>query len=329
MDEAERLRQTVPPAPGPSPRLDRPRRRGEALGRLGGTADWGQLREVQAGGLSWRLRVGGDPAAPPLLLLHGFGWDARVWAPLLPALDLAWSVWAVDLPGHGGTQPPVPVAEWELGRAASALGSLLDDLGIPSPTVLGYSLGGRLALHLALQRPLAGLLLVGASPGLDEPEARATREAADARWADLLRQGASDFWQAWDAQPVFATRRGGEGGLSPGAREIRLSQAPESLAAAMEAFGLGRMAPLSGRLGQLSVPTIALAGQWDAKFQAHAETFARAIPLAEARVAPGAGHDVPNEAPEALVQALVALAARASTQPSEPRIPLPRKGVHP
>jgi 2-succinyl-6-hydroxy-2,4-cyclohexadiene-1-carboxylate synthase len=263
--------------------------------------------EAEAGGLRWRVRAWGGFDAPPLLLLHGFGADGRTWAPLAERLAAGWRVLAVDLPGHGGTTAPGP--SWDLARAAMALATLLPALDARPPVVLGYSLGGRLALQLALHVPLPGLVLVGASAGLPDAAARAERLAADQRWIARLAEGLSTFWAAWDQQPVFATRL-----LRPSFERafpefVRGDQAPGGLAAAMAAFGLGRMAPLHGRLHGLQVRTVVVAGERDEKFTAQGRELVAALPAGTFLAAPGAGHDVPTESPDTLVRALELLAA--------------------
>ncbi|MEB3329382.1 MAG: alpha/beta fold hydrolase [Candidatus Sericytochromatia bacterium] len=265
--------------------------------------------DVAAGGLRWRVRAWGGFEAPPLLLLHGFGADSRVWASVAERLADRWRVLAVDLPGHGGTTAPGPA--WDLPRTALALAALWPLLEDRPAVVLGYSLGGRLALHLALHAPLAGLVVVGASPGLREAAARADRLAADRRWIARLADGLPAFWAAWDQQPVFATRLDRPSFDRAFPDFVRGEQAPAGLAAAMAAFGLGRMAPLHDRLRALATPTVVVAGERDEKFLALGRDLAAALPAATFLPAPGAGHDVPNESPDTLVRALELLSAPA------------------
>jgi 2-succinyl-6-hydroxy-2,4-cyclohexadiene-1-carboxylate synthase len=273
--------------------------------------------EVAAGGLRWRVRAWGRFETPPLLLLHGFGADGRAWAPLAERLAGGWRVLAVDLPGHGGTTPPGPT--WDLARAAGALASLLPALDSRPPVVVGYSLGGRLALQLALVAPPPGLVLVGASAGLGEPSARAERLSADQRWISLLADGLPAFWAAWDQQPVFATRLRQPSFERAFPDFVRGEQAPAGLAAAMAALGLGRMAPLHDRLPGLASPTVVVAGERDEKFTALGRDLAAALRVSTFLPAPGAGHDVPTESPDTVVRALELLAAlRAEGGASSP-----------
>jgi 2-succinyl-6-hydroxy-2,4-cyclohexadiene-1-carboxylate synthase len=257
-------------------------------------------------GGGWARREWGAPGAPVLVLLHGFGGDARLWAGLAPAfVDLGYRVLAFDLPGHGGTPAPAPGTG--LAEAAAALGATLDGLGVDRPTVLGYSLGGRLALHLALARPLAHLVLVGASAGLADPAAREARVAADAAWSARLAEGLPGFLAAWDAQEIFATRRAMPAPDRAAADAVRAEQDPAGLAAAMDAFGLGRQAALHDRLPALATPVVLVAGEADPKFRGLAAEMAALLPHATVVTAPGAGHDVPLERPATLIEAVARL----------------------
>jgi 2-succinyl-6-hydroxy-2,4-cyclohexadiene-1-carboxylate synthase len=171
----------------------------------------------------------------------------------------------------------------------------------------GYSLGGRLCLRLALDRPdlVTGLVLVGASPGIADPEGRAERRAADEALAGRVeRDGVAAFLDRWLAGPLFATLPAEAAG-----RADRLANTPEGLAYALRRLGTGAQEPLWDRLGGLRPPALLVAGERDAKFAAIAGELAAAIGR-RARVAlvPGAGHAVPLERPAqlaALVEAFL------------------------
>jgi 2-succinyl-6-hydroxy-2,4-cyclohexadiene-1-carboxylate synthase len=179
----------------------------------------------------------------------------------------------------------------------------------------GYSLGGRLCLRLALDRPdlVRGLVLVGASPGIADPDARARRRAADeALAAGIERDGVAAFLDRWLAGPLFASLPAEAAG-----RAERLANTADGLASALRRLGPGAQAPLWDRLGALRPPTLLVAGAKDAKFAAIARRMADAAG-GHARVAlvPGAGHAVPLERPAelaALVEELL-----DATRPGRP-----------
>ncbi len=147
------------------------------------------------------------------------------------------------------------------------------------------------------------LALVSTSAGIEDPDERAARRAADRRLADdLERIPFEQFIERWRAQPLFADDPPEVGEL---AREDQRRNRPRALAAVLRGVGTGEMTPLWDRLGELQMPVTVLAGERDAKYRALGERMAAAIPSAEFVVVPG-GHALALESPAALAQALQA-----------------------
>ncbi|MBK9181254.1 MAG: alpha/beta fold hydrolase [Acidimicrobiales bacterium] len=231
---------------------------------------------------------------PRLVLAHGFTQNRRCWGALADELTTDHEVIRVDLPGHGRSG----VTAADLPTTAALLG----EAGGPA-TYLGYSLGGRVALHLALARPdlVRGLVLIGATAGIDDPAERAARRRADAALADELeRTGLDAFLQRWLAGPLFET-------LPPDAAfvEARRESSAEGLASSLRLAGAGRQEPLWERLASLRMPVLVLAGALDDRFCALGRRLASAIGTnATFAAVPGAGHAAHLERP-AEVLALV------------------------
>lgn len=231
--------------------------------------------------------LGGDPSAARVVLVHGFTQTARCWGPFAEDLARDHRVVAVDAPGHGRS------ARVRAGLADGA--ALLGEAG-GRATYVGYSMGGRLALHLALARPdLVGrLVLIGATGGIDDPDARRARRRSDeALAARLDAEGLQGFIDDWLAQPLFA-------GLGPDRdhRAERLTNTAEGLASSLRLAGTGTQQPLWDRLGELTMPVLVLAGVDDPKFSALAGRLARSIgPGATVALVPRAGHSVHLENP--------------------------------
>jgi len=252
---------------------------------------------VAAGGLAWTVRSRGPRAGVPLVLLHGFTGTGEFWEPVASRLPARRCVMP-DLPGHGGTDAPLPPEGWRLDRAADALAALLDAQGIARCALAGYSLGGRLALAFALRHPgrVAALALVGASPGIAGDGEREARANADLELADSIeRDGVEAFIERWEANPLFATQAALPQDLRDLMRRQRLAQEASRLAAALRAFGTGFQPPAHAALGAIAMPTLVMAGEHDAKFRAIAQEMARAIPGAALAIVAGAGHAVPLE----------------------------------
>jgi len=256
---------------------------------------------VDVGHFGWLVRRRGFVRGTPVVLLHGFTGTGEFWLPVAHRLPRRRCIFP-DLPGHGGTDAPVPPHEWRLDRAADEVVNLLDRLGVERFALAGYSMGGRLALALALRHPgrVAALVLVGASPGIAPAADREARAKADAALADAIeRDGIEAFSRAWEANPLFASQATMDESLRASMRAQRLSQDPARLAAALRAFGPGEQPPLDDALGAIDLPVLVMAGELDTKFRGIATGMAARIPGAAVRIVPGAGHAVPLERAEA------------------------------
>jgi 2-succinyl-6-hydroxy-2,4-cyclohexadiene-1-carboxylate synthase len=226
-----------------------------------------------------------------VILLHGFTHTGRSWDPVIAALGESYRAIAPDIRGHGSASEREPVG---LEEVVADVGSLVDGRF----TLVGYSMGGRIALHAALG--LGGrvdrLVLVGASAGIADPGERAARREADERLADeISRSTIEQFAERWAANPVLA---GAPGWI----REDRLRNSPLGLARALRGLGTGALPSLWGRLGELTMPVVLVVGGRDHKFRAIAARMATAIPAAGVVVVPGAGHAVHLEAPSAVAE---------------------------
>ena len=233
-----------------------------------------------------------------VVLLHGFAGTGRAWDPVVARLDPErYTALAPDLRGHGAARDARPV---------SFAACVADVLAVAPDRfdLCGYSMGGRIALHVALAAPerIDRLLLVATTAGTEDAAARAARRADDealAAFADTAT--IEQFADRWAAQPLFA-------GTPPDAARLwradLLRNDPRALAASLRGVGSGAMAPLWERLGELTMPATVLVGERDAKFVALGERLAGALPGAELVVVPGAGHGLPRERPEAIMAVL-------------------------
>ena len=246
----------------------------------------------------------GRPDAPPVLLLHGFLGRGADWAPVADALAGAFRLLAPDLPGHGAAADLPPEA-CTMDAAADALVALLDAEGAPRPTVAGYSMGGRLALHLAVRHPgrVRALALVSASPGLPTDAARTERRALDAARAAELAADLPGFLERWYRMPLFSSLTDAQRAALVADRAAHTD--PTGLARSLAGMGTGAQPWHGEHLHALRVPVLAVAGAADAKFADLARRMA-AAPSATAHLIPDAGHALLTEAPDALAAALAA-----------------------
>ncbi len=232
-----------------------------------------------------------------VVLLHGFSGTHRAWDLVKARLEPErYLPLAIDLPGHGEYTSVRPITF--AGCVEHVLASSPDRFAL-----CGYSMGGRLALHVALAAPerVERLVLVSTTAGIDEPTERAQRRRSDERLARELEEGPfEDFIERWRTQPLFAGEPPEVGVL---ARADQRRNRPESLAAVLRGTGTGTMAPLWPRLAELRMPVTVLAGERDAKFQALGQRMCELLPRSDAIVVAG-GHGLPLESPAAVARAI-------------------------
>ena len=205
---------------------------------------------------------------------------------------------ALDLPGHGDSLALTPEA-YTMEGTARAVVRLLDDLEARRAVIVGYSMGGRLALYLALRYPerCAGLFLESASPGIESAGERAARRAADGDRTKRLESGDfEDFLGDWYRQPLFASLAKDEE-LLRRTIEARRRNDPLELARSLRGMGTGSQPSLWQELEGLAVPALAVAGQSDEKYAGISSRMASISPKVEPVVIPGVGHNAHDEAP--------------------------------
>jgi len=213
--------------------------------------------------------VSGDRRSPTILFLHGFMGSSADWRGAMAALGVRCFCIAVDLPGHGASLG-MPHENYTIDGAARAVIGTLDELRVFRTVIAGYSMGGRLALYLALRYPerCAGLFLESVSPGLESAGERAARRAADESKAGRLESG--DFEALlldWYSQPLFASLARDEN-LLRRTVEARRRNEPAELARSLRGMGTGSQPSLWGELEGLAVPALAVAGGLDEKYAA-------------------------------------------------------------
>lgn len=247
-------------------------------------------------------------------LLHGFTLGGRSWEDLLQRMPGGWRWITPDLRGHGLS----PVTPCSMEDCAGDLVALWDRLGVDRSHVVGYSMGGRLALHVATSLPerTRSLLTIGAHAGLD-PEERARRLADDQALARRIeREGIEKFVSYWEGLPMFAgvSRRGPQ--FAAWLRSLRLANQPAGLAASLRDMGAGAMVPVWDRLGAVDAPCTLVAGEHDARFVAAAERLHESIPGSRLKIVADSGHSAQFERPDEIAEVLAGHLRWAVTESS-------------
>jgi 2-succinyl-6-hydroxy-2,4-cyclohexadiene-1-carboxylate synthase len=256
---------------------------------------------------NWRPlagRLGAEVAGPDgarrVVFLHGFTQTANSWKPIAEHfVTMGFQSVVIDMPGHAGSEH----ARADLRRAADMIAAIGG-----TSTYVGYSLGGRAALHLALMYPsnVQSLVLIGANPGIDNEEERALRRESDDALIERMETiGLEAFLQEWVALPLF-------GGRSVDATEMddRRRNTVAGLGSSLRLAGTGAQGSLWPRLRELNMPVLAMAGERDTKFAAIAQQIAAAVPSGTCSLVPDAAHAAHLDQPAAVIAAIERVVAR-------------------
>jgi 2-succinyl-6-hydroxy-2,4-cyclohexadiene-1-carboxylate synthase len=277
---------------------------------------------IHVDGATYAVRVSGK--GPPLLLIHGFTGRGSDWAPFLPALQETATTITADLLGHGSSDSPAEPARHAVERQATDLAAILHQIGAAPADVLGYSLGARVALRMAVAAPdtVTRVVLESPSAGIVDPAARAQRRAADEQLAELLdREGIEAFVDRWENLPLFAPERALGSQARARLHAARLRNRPGGLAASLRGAGQGAMEPLHDRLPGVTAPTLVLAGALDEAGRRRAEEIAAGIPGARLAIMDGVGHAPHREAPDRFASLLLEYIARPTPLHASEREP--------
>ncbi|MEG3930793.1 2-succinyl-6-hydroxy-2,4-cyclohexadiene-1-carboxylate synthase [Microcoleus sp. T3_B1] len=235
----------------------------------------------------------GNRNHPIILFLHGFTCDGQDFNPIISLLSQNYCCLAVDLPGHGKTRVIGEESCYNISNTAEALIQLLDDLQIDKCLLLGYSMGGRLALYMTLHFPerFEKVVLESASPGLKTEKERSHRLQADLQLAQKLeKSNIKDFLLNWYDIPLFKSLKN-----SPNFDkliETRLANNPLELAKSLRNMGTGNQPSLWEKLAQNQIPILLLAGEYDDKFTTINTEIASLCPAALLEIVPKAGHNI-------------------------------------
>lgn len=221
--------------------------------------------------------------APPVVLIPGFMQPASAWAPVADLLD-----------------PPVTLLEHREHSFEGRLGEIA--VAGEGGLLVGYSLGGRLALRAALRDPdrYAGVVTVGATAGIDDPAQRSARAEADDRLAAWVEAAPiEDVVAVWERQPLFADQ---SDALIDRQRPGRLAQDPVELARLLRTAGQGVLEPVWAELLTFELPLLAVAGSRDDGYVSAARKIADTAPAARAAVVQEAGHAAHLQQPERVAE---------------------------
>jgi 2-succinyl-6-hydroxy-2,4-cyclohexadiene-1-carboxylate synthase len=249
----------------------------------------------------------GDRHLPPILFLHGFLGDCNEFEAVCELISKKYHCVAIALPGHGQTIVQSGDEYYRMEATAQGIIEGLNALQIRPEGLVGYSMGGRLALYLALHFPdyFSKVILESASPGLKTEAERQVRQERDRHLAQqLITEDFAVFLKNWYEQPLFASLR-----QHPGFGELcdrRLHNDPEGVGRSLLHLGLGSQPSLWHRLQDISVPLLLLVGEQDEKFVSINRQMEAQGVTAQLKVMPNCGHNIHFENPKGYAQQISA-----------------------
>jgi 2-succinyl-6-hydroxy-2,4-cyclohexadiene-1-carboxylate synthase len=254
---------------------------------------------TKTGSINFHFIQASQILSQPVLFLHGFMGCAEDWNEVINRLADAFFCIAVDLPGHGKTIVAEGKSPYGMETCAASLVAFLRNRKIKKCALVGYSMGGRLALYLALHAPeiFHCVVLESASPGLRTKTERRARIEHDNKLADEIEVGDfAAFLQRWYSQPLFR-------GLQPHPKfqslfQKRLQNNPRTLAKSLRGMGTGAQPSLWEKLPALKIPALLLAGENDKKFVQINSEMAKLSPATQVKIIKNAGHTIHFEQPE-------------------------------
>jgi len=246
--------------------------------------------------IKFHFHASGNPDKPPVIFLHGFMGSLNDWKEVVRFVSQKYYCIAIDLPGHGKTDFREDLA---FDKTAKALKEFLKQQKIRKCFLVGYSMGGRIALFLALRYPhqFSKVVLESASPGLRTKEEGKNRIKHDEEIARELESGDfSSFLLKWYSQPLFE-------GLAEHKNfnqllRTRLKNAPKALAQSLRILGTGNQPSLWGELCQCKIQILLLAGEKDKKYQLIAEEMRQSSGLIQTKIIEKCSHNIHFQAPE-------------------------------
>ncbi|MFC7686738.1 2-succinyl-6-hydroxy-2,4-cyclohexadiene-1-carboxylate synthase [Ureibacillus sp. GCM10028918] len=235
-----------------------------------------------------------------IIMLHGFTGSVATWDKVAVSIT-DYRIIAIDLIGHGQTDSPHDVAAYTMEEQVLQLDEVFQQLNLHRVILLGYSMGGRVALSYAKTFPnrVSQLILESASPGLKFEEERTIRRSSDESLANQIQiNGIESFVNKWENIPLFDTQKKLPSDVQLAVREERLSQSEVGLANSLRGMGTGAQNSLWSNLGEINIPVTLITGELDKKFCIIAEEMQALLQKARHVIVNDVGHAIHVENPE-------------------------------
>jgi 2-succinyl-6-hydroxy-2,4-cyclohexadiene-1-carboxylate synthase len=249
--------------------------------------------------VSYSYEVNGE--GPKVLLLHGFTGSKSNWNEVTSILSERYTVITLDLIGHGETDSPNHADRYEIGNVCEDINLFLEKLKINSIHIIGYSMGGRLALAFSIAYPhlVASLILESSSPGIMSPEGRKERRITDEELAtEIVSKGIEFFVNKWGNIPLFNSQKYLPIEKQESIRIQRLQNDPIGLANSLIGMGTGKQPSYWDRISNLGMPILFICGELDEKFCRISKEMQLLVKNGKVEKIFGVGHAIHVEEPE-------------------------------
>lgn len=251
--------------------------------------------KLEIRGQQVHINSDGPSTLPVIVFLHGFTGSSATWKPIVAQLNGIFKTVTVDLIGHGKTAVPTNPSRYSMEEQIADLEALFSELKLTQITLVGYSMGGRIALSYAEKYPerITSLILESSSPGIQSESDRADRKKMDAQLAErILNGGIPSFVEFWENIPLFNSQKLLPEEIQHAVREERLSQSATGLANSLLGIGTGSQSSNWNKLHTLTMPVLLITGKADTKFVEIAQEMMKFLPNANHRIIKDAGHAI-------------------------------------
>ena len=258
-------------------------------------------RLIHVRGIDIHVEMNGDESLPAIVLLHGFTGSTATWKRFSECSTGSYRTVAVDLIGHGKTTAPVDVSRYSMEQQLEDLETLFDMLALRRFILVGYSMGGRIALAYSVHYPgrVSALILESSSPGLKSEDERAARRETDHRLAErIVTNGLPSFIDFWENIPLFKTQKELSEEQRQIIREERLGQREIGLANSLRGIGTGSQTSYWERLKAVNIPVLLLTGDLDTKFVTISREMQKQFPIVRHETIADVGHAIHVEKPD-------------------------------
>jgi 2-succinyl-6-hydroxy-2,4-cyclohexadiene-1-carboxylate synthase len=255
---------------------------------------------IPIAGIVYNVRRSNNSELPVIVFLHGFTGSTETWSETIDLLKGNYHAVAVDLIGHGKTTAPLDPSRYSMEKQVADLETLFSRLNLSKFTLLGYSMGGRIALSYTLNYPerVSSLILESSTPGLQTDVERIERMNKDKLLAQKISSGGiRSFVEFWEGIPLFDSQKKLSTEQQQKIREERLSQKEVGLANSLLGIGTGSQPSNWNRLKEINTPVLLITGEIDKKFVNIAQEMKKLLHFSNHCIVKSAGHAIHVEKP--------------------------------